>query len=511
MALIFLQSSQAFGMWSDESKPSTTTRALSNAQNISLRAEFENVDISHKTITSFLKHKEATYEKLMNSSTGKDIVVFLGNTGSGKSTLINYLNEKPLICERPGRIKLGQIEDADAMQIGHGRGSQTFLPQFINKNGVLFYDFAGLNDTGGALVNILNASFIKNILEKAKSTKIVFVVSNSELDTGRGQPFKEFLEKIKRLIPENNNPALQIEDISGLVITKTNREELEKDELKSSLEELVKDKLEDEHSKEIRFWKEKNKIGQFRDGKRGTEVNHEDRGPLLELISKIEAREIKNVNTGALLPALNGQKLQEIFLAEGKEISEKVEEVPNLAKDIEALDQAKRFYEKHFEKESLSGLQASPLVSLLKPIAELQYSDAEQTYKKILEKQKKKNIKKINEKIKDHNQKEDNKKRTEDLDRLHRKINNQANKINTLENTITTLEKSPPRKRPRSPSPAKKPEEPKAPEPQPLHLLPQPQTSTVCEVTSTILNIISRTPGCFGSPGCFGVGNGRRF
>lgn len=52
-----------------------------------------NTEVNHKTLTELIFE----HTKLLNSSKNKHIVVFLGKTGSGKSTLINFLEDKNII------------------------------------------------------------------------------------------------------------------------------------------------------------------------------------------------------------------------------------------------------------------------------------------------------------------------------------------------------------------------------------------------------------------------------
>jgi putative ribosome biogenesis GTPase RsgA len=87
---------------------------------------------------------------LLDSSIGKDIVVFLGITGSGKSTLINYLTDKELMVNESAQIVLRNLSDPTAMSIGEGKESETLLPKFIQTHqGLLFYDLPGFGDNRG--------------------------------------------------------------------------------------------------------------------------------------------------------------------------------------------------------------------------------------------------------------------------------------------------------------------------------------------------------------------------
>ncbi|XP_012562224.1 uncharacterized protein LOC100205822 [Hydra vulgaris] len=155
-------------------------------------------------------------DELLNSSKGKNIVAFAGLTGSGKSTLINYLCRKELKVDEDDNIVLKNPSDENAMQIGITSVSETFLPKFCKYRDVLLYDLPGFCDSRGMLVNLFNSAIIKNIIENADTAVIVLVISEDEIIAGRGKLFKELISRLETLIP---NVVLQKR--SALVITKS--------------------------------------------------------------------------------------------------------------------------------------------------------------------------------------------------------------------------------------------------------------------------------------------------
>ena len=50
------------------------------------------------------------------------------------------------------------------------------IPGLIETEDYVYYDLPGFQDTRGPEISLLNASFIKNIIENANSVRIVFVV-----------------------------------------------------------------------------------------------------------------------------------------------------------------------------------------------------------------------------------------------------------------------------------------------------------------------------------------------
>ena len=173
-------------------------------------------EVNHSNIRKVLEKHTGENPDLLNSSKGKDIVIFLGKTGAGKSTLINYLSDKELKVDEDGNIVLKNPMDSSAMKIGIGGDAETFLPKFIKSNGLLFYDVAGFSDTRGTAVSLVNACFIKNIIENAATARLVFVVGQDEITAGRGELFKQMTIITRDLIPNEI-----IERFSSLVITRS--------------------------------------------------------------------------------------------------------------------------------------------------------------------------------------------------------------------------------------------------------------------------------------------------
>src|SRR5260221_1264955 len=61
-----------------------------------LESQEKKMDEEEKNATTRVKELLEKNSDILNSSQGQDIVVVFGNTGAGKSTLINYLSKKEL-------------------------------------------------------------------------------------------------------------------------------------------------------------------------------------------------------------------------------------------------------------------------------------------------------------------------------------------------------------------------------------------------------------------------------
>ncbi len=137
---------------------------------------------------------------LLHASKDKHIVAFLGNTGAGKSTLVNLLAGKELVIGDDGQdYVLANPDDVSAMKIGIEGDSQTFYPKSIQVGDLLYFDLPGFNDSDGSERNLVNAAFIRQILLEAASVRLVFVVGQDEFTALRSNYVKKLFDSIQRL------------------------------------------------------------------------------------------------------------------------------------------------------------------------------------------------------------------------------------------------------------------------------------------------------------------------
>lgn len=137
---------------------------------------------------------------------GQELVVFIGNTGAGKSTLVNYLygcDMEVIDCEQTlegraiavkPRSKGGKYDPV--MEIGHTKKSKTFMPQ-IEKGptqDMIYCDCPGFLENRGFEINIANAVNIRKALTQAKSIKVLMLINYHSLRADRARGLREMIK-----------------------------------------------------------------------------------------------------------------------------------------------------------------------------------------------------------------------------------------------------------------------------------------------------------------------------
>jgi energy-coupling factor transporter ATP-binding protein EcfA2 len=179
-----------------ESEPEVIIKYRKESSDIKNIKSFDSNSLLGKTI-SCIQKTALTSEK----ANGKDIIALIGNTGAGKSTLINYLWGLKMIKNK-GFIEV-ENSNEEIAKIGHSKGSsETLITQIYQKtNSYTFVDCGGFLDTRGDDVDVEVVSSLKFTLEGAKSVKLGVCCDCSLLGIDRGVGFTAFIKQaLKGLI-----------------------------------------------------------------------------------------------------------------------------------------------------------------------------------------------------------------------------------------------------------------------------------------------------------------------
>ena len=148
----------------------------------------------------------------------EDIIVLLGTTKSGKSTLINFLigNVLTAVKQKFGKTFLVKMDNETlGPEIGIASSSWTTLPtKWVVKNkscinGLTLWDAPGFGDSRGEIQDITNSFYIKTLLRGVKSAKIVLVTDFSDLYNDNVSSFVSLLESVKRIFNNDISSTFQ--------------------------------------------------------------------------------------------------------------------------------------------------------------------------------------------------------------------------------------------------------------------------------------------------------------
>lgn len=171
-------------------------------------------------VTAFFEFLEK-HEAQLEYSEKKDVILMLGNTGAGKSTLTSLITDVELFSIAIGDEDSGEfiIIDKDEKISGISTTqSKTIVPDLMIENGNVFYDCPGFTDSRGVTHDISVTYLIQKVIRHAESVKLVFTISYSSVKNGAGDR-NDFMELVKHAINLVKNVD-KYQNSIALVVTK---------------------------------------------------------------------------------------------------------------------------------------------------------------------------------------------------------------------------------------------------------------------------------------------------
>jgi len=138
-------------------------------------------------------------------------VLFLGNSGAGKTTLINYLisNKLKIIKQGfPPKKVLEAEKSIDSLKIGHKISSETTLPniwsalKYQNKE-IALWDCPRFGDNRGVVQDISNSYYLKMLFDQYKHRRIVMTILENSFE-GRGENFLRLITSFTALFGDGS-------------------------------------------------------------------------------------------------------------------------------------------------------------------------------------------------------------------------------------------------------------------------------------------------------------------
>ncbi len=142
---------------------------------------------------------------------GKDLVIVMGKTGAGKSTLINYLqgyNFDLKEDDETGDMVLHKMEMQESMSpsmrfadMGYTTHSCTLLPDiYLLSEGTLICDTAGFGESRGVTKDMFTYLAIQMAIKASKRVKaVIAVVEECQLTTEKGAAFKSIAQTVSSI------------------------------------------------------------------------------------------------------------------------------------------------------------------------------------------------------------------------------------------------------------------------------------------------------------------------
>lgn len=340
----------------------------------------------------FEKSREK-YEAVLNSSKDKDIVVFLGATGSGKSTTLNFLYDINMKVVGLKVLEVVNKEDPNQFVIGGPIVSQTFVPQYRPHpqlgEDVLFYDMPGFGDNRDLETSLLGAVFIKNIIEKARTCKLVFVMLESDLTGNKVEGYLKRKNIIFKMFEAQKN---KLSKISVLLLTKASMENTDEEyqAIKNILSPNQQETLTDEY--EFNPWQYPNLLVFTQPAQTNINLvpNQEQKEYILKVIRELEAQKIVHVNIGHIFSETARANLEKYFDEENIKIfnSERIRLLDSIntkpldvLENIDAMEEFLQFFKARVENE----VNKSCFFRLFEPIASDMYQNSHAKLKRLVE------------------------------------------------------------------------------------------------------------------------------
>lgn len=343
----------------------------------------------HLKIRNEVEKIESQSSEFCNSlSEAIEGILFLGSTGGGKTTLIEFLlGEKLVINIEYGNPYL----ESSSNNIGSGPNSTTReIMVYKSQDNQLYIDTPGFSDTYGEYTAIKNYFALENILQckDIKGFKFGFVLAKSVLfyEAIRNKDFIDFVKSIKSFIPSFGSTEWMNQ--AFIVVTKTEKRTTTNDVIKALSNAIKENNLD---SKEQAFFQniiENRKIALFplpeEPYESGTPFHNPDANEhIIQLIRQssyipLAKQDFKEFN---LSLSLNGEVLKDISIAKG-EISSQISPLMSAIKDYQqkiltALP-SNSFITLHFEKNYEK--QKKVLVNYLNNFEKLCTSPEEEFY-----------------------------------------------------------------------------------------------------------------------------------
>lgn len=218
-----MRSDQSWGLiGSDDSGSLQSMSATDDFDFSSDDSDNESLDFDNSLSKPFdmelLQQSIETGSKVFDDVTDKNVVLVIGKTGTGKSTLIQGIAGKMLqeavhTTDCAGQfVEKSVYEAVDALpdfEIGHAKSSQTkSFSCFVapsnegNKKTTVYVDTPGFEDTDNQEIDIATSIMLSHIAKKCKTLKFVVLINFTSLLEDRGGAARSVLRFTRAVVKD---------------------------------------------------------------------------------------------------------------------------------------------------------------------------------------------------------------------------------------------------------------------------------------------------------------------
>ena len=194
--------------------------------------------------TEIVQIVKALQNQVFDFQEGERNIVVIGSTGSGKSTLINWLcgcELRSLTADEKEKLGLDfsavcvdeKGPKVEMCEIGHGNVSRTQSVKKVRIDGTrtVIWDFPGFFDTGGPTTEIIHAAILSKFMNDPSSSGLILMLTTQEpeLAASRGQLISQVLHRLADIFGGECDSETMLLQLGGVIFCLTKPKELADD------------------------------------------------------------------------------------------------------------------------------------------------------------------------------------------------------------------------------------------------------------------------------------------